>query len=172
MRAPLGELTCKQIESGQSFAHQTQCFRTFFHNPASRADVNDPHPCVKPGAGHCLGTPGGGGGSRAGGEPPTNPPFNPPTLHTIYLCFAGPHWLKFGGRSPLCGTLGGPLIRRGHKKQWIITSPENSTHQELNQEPFILKTMLLTIQLPSSADKSCALNASLTEHYVKKFQCP
>ena len=63
-------------------------------------------------------------------------------------------------------------FRRGHTKQWIITSPENSTHQELNQEPFNLKTVLLAIQLPSSADKPRATGASLTEHTMLKFPMP
>ena len=36
---PLGELTCKQIESGQSVARQNQCFRTVFHTSASRVGV-------------------------------------------------------------------------------------------------------------------------------------
>ena len=56
-----------------------------------------------------------------------------------------------------------------------MTSPEiPSTGNSTKDQPrtFHLKTMLLISQLPSLADKSCAIGASLGEHYVKIFNAP
>ena len=42
----------------------------------------------------------------------------------------------------------------------------------IEQRTLHLKTTLSSIQLPSLADKSCAIGASLSEHYAKIFNAP
>ena len=63
------------------------------------------------GSSYCLGTP-GGGGARAGSDPPTHPPFSPPThfhhipLATGYVGYTGTRIYPRGNKKKRCDLLG------------------------------------------------------------------